>query len=232
VPGPDLLNYSQSMYVDRHGEPVAALPTRRLRKSPPFFGVTRVGEIARTDALREPTLAFLRHIGWHGMVSAEWKLDPRDGRFRLMDINGRPFLTMGLLRRAGVNYPLLAWQDAVLGHPIAPRPNGWDGVWSNVPEDLYYGLFFRRKVEGLSLREYVAPYRRPKMYSVWSAADPGPFVAQCRLIAAKVLQAARDPGQRAKLRCHVQVIPPPPADGSGPRDRESVTDKKGPSQRS
>ena len=208
VPGPDPLNYSQSMYVDRRGETIAAMATRRIRKSPPFFGVTRVGEVAATDAMREPTFELLRHLGWRGMVSAEWKLDPRDGRFRLMELNGRPFRTLGLIRRAGVNYPRLAWQEAMDVAPDTPVANGWPGVWINVPDDVYYALFFRRRVERLGLREYLAPYRRPKIYSVWSAADPRPFLALSASMARRVARAAADRRYRAALRHHVQSIPP------------------------
>ncbi len=108
VPGADDRFYSYTVYIDRHGEPGAELCMRKLRKSPPFFGVVRVAELASAPELREPTLALLRHIGWRGMASAEYKRDPRDGRFRLMEINGRSFLIQGLALRAGVNYPLLA----------------------------------------------------------------------------------------------------------------------------
>lgn len=206
VPGPDDLFHSYTAYLDRHGEPVAELCMRKLRKSPPFFGVVRVAEVAHVPALREPTLALLRHVGWHGMASVEYKLDPRDGKHRLMEINGRSFLIQGLAWRAGVNYPLLAWREAVLGERVAARFNGWPGVWIHVLDDLYYGLF-HRAVENVRLTEYLAPYRRPKTYAVWSPADPRPFLAQGYHALRQAAAASLDGAARATLRSHVQAMP-------------------------
>lgn len=206
VPGPDDLFHSYTVYLDRDGEPVAELCMRKLRKSPPFFGVVRVAEVAHVPALREPTIALLRHIGWRGMASVEFKLDPRDGCHRLMEVNGRSFLIQGLAWRAGVNYPLLAWREAVLGEKVAARFNGWRGVWIHVLDDLYYGLF-HRAVENASWRQYLAPYRRPKTFAVWSAADPRPFLAQGYHALSQAAAASLDGAARATLRGHVQAMP-------------------------
>jgi predicted ATP-grasp superfamily ATP-dependent carboligase len=206
IPGPDNLFYNYTVYVDRTGEPVAELSVRKLRKSPPFFGVVRVAETAKADELKEPTLELIRRIGWRGMASAEYKLDPRDGRYRLMEINCRPFLLQGLAWRAGVNYPLLAWREAAFGERVSASSNGWNGVWIHFLDDIYYGTFFRR-IERLSLRQYLAPYRRPKTFAVWSAADPKPFIMHCYKALEKAAAAAVNPDVRAVLRTRVQDIP-------------------------
>jgi predicted ATP-grasp superfamily ATP-dependent carboligase len=206
VPGPDELFYSYTVYIDRRGEPVAELCMRKLRKSPPFFGVVRVAEVATRSELREPTIALLRRIGWRGMASVEYKLDPRDQRYRLMEINGRSFLIQGLAWRAGVNYPLLGWRESVLGENVAARYNGWKGVWVHLLDDLYYALF-HRAVEGVAIREYLAPYRRPQIHAVWSPTDPRPFLMQGYNALRQAAAASLDAGVRATLRSHVQGIP-------------------------
>jgi len=206
VPGPDDLFYSYTVYIDRYGDPAAELCTRKLRKSPPFFGVARVAEVASRSELREPTLALLRRIGWRGMASVEYKLDPRDGRHRLMEINGRSFLIQGLAQRAGVNYPLLAWRESVLGENVSAAFNGWGGVWIHLLDDLYYGLF-HRAVEGASVRQYLTPYGRPKIFAVWSADDPKPFLMQGYHALRHVAAASLDGEIRAALRSHVQGMP-------------------------
>jgi len=149
------------------------------------------------------------------MASVEYKLDPRDGRHRLMEINGRSFLIQGLARRAGVNYPLLAWREAVLGENVAARFNGWPGVWIHALDDLYYGAF-HHAVERATLRQYLAPYRRPKIFAVWSVSDPRPFAAQAYHALQRARAAAFDASLRASLRRHVQPMP-----ASGPSRNES-----------
>ncbi len=208
VPGPDSQFHNYSVYIDRHGQPVAELPMKKLRKSPPFFGVVRVAETTTNMALREPTLALLRRIGWRGMASAEYKLDPRDGRYRLMEINGRSFLLQGLACRAGVNYSQLAWQEAA-GASVSGSPNGWSGMWIHVLDDLYYGTFFRR-LERLSVGQYLSPYCRPKTYAVWSARDPRPFMRHCRQAFEKARAVAVDSEARSLVRRRVVSMPVEP----------------------
>jgi predicted ATP-grasp superfamily ATP-dependent carboligase len=205
IPGPDSLFYNYTVYIDRQGNPAAELGMKKLRKSPPFFGVCRVGEVVEVNELREPTLELLSHVGWRGMASAEYKLDPRDGRYRLIDINARPFLMQGLALRAGVNYPLLAWREAVSGEKVKASYNGWNGVWINFLDDVYYGAFFR-ETEGLSLRQYLAPYGRRKTFAVWSAADPKPFMTLCYKSLKEAAVAALDHRNRAGRRSCVQGI--------------------------
>ena len=93
----------------------------------------RAAEVADVPHLREPTIALLQRIGWQGMASAEYKLDPRDGRYRLMEINGRCFLINGLPTRCGVNYPLLAWREHALREAVGAEANGWRGRLASSP---------------------------------------------------------------------------------------------------
>ena len=206
VPGPDSHFYNYTVYIDRSGEPAAELAIRKLRKSPPFYGVTRVAEIVDANRLREPTIELLRRIGWRGIASVEYKLDPRDGKYRLMEINGRGFLIQGLAYRAGINYPLLGWREYAMGEKVSARRNDWNGVWINLLDDLYFGSF-HRGIENLGLDQYLSTYRRPKTYAVWSRTDPAPFVAHFYKQAGKALSAVGSSQYRDKLRNHVQGMP-------------------------
>ena len=178
IPGADSQIYAYGTYVDTRGEPCAGLTVRKLRQSPPSFGVARVAEItADHPSLREATIELLRRIGFRGMAVAEFKLDPRDGRFRFLEINGRSVIYNGLLRRAGLDLAGLAWSDHMCGRAEPARPNGWPGVWIHLHADVLYSLLCRRH-DRVAFSDFAAPYRRPKVYAVWSAADPRPFITQ------------------------------------------------------
>jgi predicted ATP-grasp superfamily ATP-dependent carboligase len=206
IPGPDRLLYHYIVYIDARGEPTAEQAMRKLRASPPFYGVSRVVEPVSAPELREPTLELLRSLGWRGIAEASYKLDPRDGRFRLLELNGRCFTQQGLSLRCGLDYAGLAWIEAATGERPRAHANGWRGVWIHVHDDLYYGLFHRR-VEGLGIGEYLAPYRRPKVYAVWSLADPGPSLAQWSKTLRRSLAASVDGPARERLRARVQAMP-------------------------
>jgi D-aspartate ligase len=208
IPGPDTQSFNYTCYLDRSGDVLAEATLHKLRKSPPFFGVVRVAEVAHgpdIPELREMTLAILRHIGWWGMASAEFKLDPRDGRYRIMEINGRCFLMQGLAMAAGVDFPWIAWREVVLGERTRMHVSGWNGVWVNAIDDLYHFFFFRR-LEGLSVRQYIESWIRPKAFAILSLSDPMPFLMHCVFGIRKALRMVIDRRYRTAVVGQVQSI--------------------------
>jgi predicted ATP-grasp superfamily ATP-dependent carboligase len=178
IPGPDSLIYAYCTYIDGTGEPRGGLTVRKLRQSPPLFGVARVAEIvADNPTLREATIAILRRVGFRGMAAAEFKLDPRDGRLRFLEVNGRSVIYHGLLRKGGLDLTALAWSDYVDGHPTSAEPAGWPGAWINLHADLLYSLLYRR-LAPVPFSELLATYRRPCIEAIWSPRDPLPFLTQ------------------------------------------------------
>lgn len=178
IPGPDSEIYAYCTYVDAHGDASGGLTIRKLRQSPPFFGVARAAEIAPDHPqLRDATVAILRRMGFRGMAAAEFKRDARDGSFRFFEVNGRSVIYNGLLRRGGLDLAALAWADYVDAQPAIAQPRGWHGVWVNLHADLLYSLLHRRQAP-VSFRELVSTYRRPTIEAVWSTRDPLPFLTQ------------------------------------------------------
>jgi D-aspartate ligase len=206
VPGSDRQFYNYTVYLDRLGQPVADFGFRKLRKGPPFFGVARAAEVAEIPALREPTIELLRRIGWRGIASAEYKLDPRDGRYRLMEINGRCYLSHALATRCGVNYPLLTWLEHARHERVQASPNGWRGVWLHLHADLLYTAVQERGPDW-NWREFIRSYTGPWIDAVWSAADPAPFMAQWLGTARKAAQEVRDGHEMEEVRNRFQAMP-------------------------
>lgn len=206
VPGPDGQFCNYTVYLDRHSEPVAEFSFRKLRKAPQFYGVARAAEVADFPQLREPTIALLRRIGWQGTASAEYKLDPRDGRYRLMEVNGRCFLAHGLPTRCGVNYPLLAWREQALGETVSARANGWRGVWLHMHADLAYTAMEERGADW-SWRDFIRTYRGPWVDAVWSPGDPLPFLAQCAGTMRKALHGLMNAQHLDEVHRRFQSMP-------------------------
>ena len=208
VPGGDTQVCNYTVYIDRWGNPAAEFALRKLRKAPRFFGVGRAATPAQLPQLREQTIELLRRIGWHGIASVEYKLDPRDGRHRLMEINGRTFLAHGLATRCGVNYPLLAWREHVLRETVSARPNGWNGVWTHMHADLLYTMVEDRDPDW-SWLEFIRSYTGPWIDAVWSAADPVPFLAQWSGTLQKAARHVRSGGEMEVVRNRFQAMPSP-----------------------
>jgi len=202
IPGPEGSTYHYQTYIDRHGDPIAEFTLRKLRQSPPHFGVARAAEPARVPQLREPTIELLRRIEWRGMASVAYKRDERNGRFYLMEVNGRCFLTHGLARRAGINFPLLAFSEMMSGRCEGAAENGWTGVWLHLHTDFLYTILGLRRE--LPDRDFWRSYARSKTYAVWSYRDPRPFLAQWAFTLRQLGRTLVDPAARKQMMGRVQ----------------------------
>jgi predicted ATP-grasp superfamily ATP-dependent carboligase len=208
VPGPDSRIYAYCTYVDRSGEPLAGLTVRKLRQSPPLFGVARVAEIAETPpGVREITAAIVRRIGLRGMAIAEFKHDPRDESMRFIELNGRSVVYNGLLHRAGLDLAGLAWSDYAGEPPERMHSTGWPGTWVNLHADLLYSALDRR--HPIALADFLAPYRRRWMDAVWDPRDPMPFLAQWSRTVREGARSFRHKGYRGQSEATARYFPAP-----------------------
>jgi predicted ATP-grasp superfamily ATP-dependent carboligase len=205
IPGPDNLFYDYQVYIDRNGHPVGEFCLRKLRLAPPHFGVARACETADVAELREPTLELLRRLEWRGPASVCYKQDPRDGRFRLIEVNGRSVLPHGLARRVGINYALMGYSESVHGTLEGDSRNGWRGFWIHLHEDLLYTAMCLRS-ERLSWRDFRRSYLGPKTFPVWSRRDPVPFFAEWANTVRKAPRTLLDRRSRAEILGRVQSV--------------------------
>lgn len=112
------------------GERKAAFCHRRLREKPPWGGVSVLRESLPLDAeLVWQSEQLLRALGWEGVAMVEYKRDRRDGRAKLMEVNGRFWGSLQLAVDAGLDFPLLVYRLA-LGEPVAPALEYRAGVKS------------------------------------------------------------------------------------------------------
>jgi D-aspartate ligase len=210
VPGPDGNVYNYTMYLDRWGQLAAEFASRKLRKAPRHFGVGRAATACNAPHLRERTLELLRRIEWRGLASVEYKLDARDGRYRLMEINGRCSLTNALPTRCGVNYPLLAWRENAMRQRVSATSNGWPGVWTHMHADILYTAMEKREPEW-SWKEFAASYAGPWVDAVWSSKDPLPFLAQWAGTFRKATRSVGDARIRDEIQTRFHSVPAQPA---------------------
>jgi predicted ATP-grasp superfamily ATP-dependent carboligase len=195
VPGPDRNLYVYCVYLDARGEPSAGVAVQKLRQNPPLIGGARVAQIVPdVPDLREATVELLRRAGFRGMAFAEFKRDPGTGRLVFIEVNGRAVQFNSLLPPTGVDLVSMCWSDFVLGERPRARPTGWSGSWIHLQADIRCSLSYRR-LEGLTAAEFVAPYRRPKTFAVWSASDPRPYLAQTALGMRGAIGALHDGGR-------------------------------------
>jgi predicted ATP-grasp superfamily ATP-dependent carboligase len=130
IPGGDGELYTLGSYLRADGEPLGLFCGRKLRQTPPGVGTCRVGEAVWVEEVVESGLRLLRALGFHGLSQVELKRDPRDGRYKLMEVNPRLFQWHGLAAACGVDLPLIAYRD-LTGERVEPvSANGARKRWA------------------------------------------------------------------------------------------------------
>ena len=131
VPGGDEALYTLGSYLTPAGDALGVFCGRKLLQDPPTLGNARVAESVWVEEVVEQGLRLLRGLGFHGISQVEFKRDPRDGVYKLIEVNPRLWQWHGLAMRCGVDLPVIAYHD-LLGAPPPPvrmregrRPRRW-----------------------------------------------------------------------------------------------------------
>jgi predicted ATP-grasp superfamily ATP-dependent carboligase len=168
--------------VCRDGCPLASIVAREKRQYPREFGQfsTFVESVQEPKVIRS-AVRLLTSLRFTGLVEIEFKQDPREGEFKLLDVNPRVWGWHTLSRRAGVDFPHLLW---LLVHgQTFPAVHGRSGVrWMHTTADLPVAL--REILKGrLSLRSYLRSLQHPRESALFAWDDPAPGLLDLPLFA-------------------------------------------------
>ena len=160
--------------------------SRKIRQNPPQFGVARVAiSQDRIPQLEEFTERILKEADFRGIVHAEFKKDPRDNQFKLLEINGRIQRSNWLATNCGINFPWIAYMDLVEKKQIEVRDYKKDVYWIELYQDILNSVF-RHNREDLRFRDYIKPYlSKNKTFADLSTDDFMPFFKQISILPIK-----------------------------------------------
>jgi predicted ATP-grasp superfamily ATP-dependent carboligase len=175
IPGLAAKNiYGIEGYFDKNSDPKAIFAHCRLRGWPPVFGNTCLREtVSIKDVIvpYETTIRYLKLIKYHGLMEAEWKRDPRDGVFKLLEINPRQSMQNTLPARCGINSILIAYLDAI-GKEIRNLDSYETGIkWINFFDDFKSAMETRTP-----LKEWIYSVKNAREFSYFAADDLLPWI--------------------------------------------------------
>ena len=178
----------------KQGKTMAAFAHKRLREKPPSGGVSVLRESEALDPLAfEFAARMLGALRWDGVAMVEFKRDTRDGRPKLMEINGRFWGSLQLAIDAGVDFPRILI-DSLTATPAQPLIDYRTGVrtrwlWGDIDAlmlrlsrptaqlDLPPGAASKAGYLAGFLKSFVDPSTR---LEVERLRDFGPAVYECR----------------------------------------------------
>jgi D-aspartate ligase len=147
----------------------------KIREHPIRFGTAtyaRSIECPDLVALSQPLLKELRYTG---VCEVEYLLDPRDRKFKLIEINARTWLWVGLAKACGINYALLLYQF-LNGIEINYKSQYIIGMnWINYLTDIPFSLWAILKGD-LNLISFVKSYQGRKVNAFFTWSDIKPSV--------------------------------------------------------
>ncbi len=189
IPGPDssVVNYN-AYAMDGHA--LVEFTARQLRKAPPALGSPRVAISEHIPAVSAPGRRILAAMGFSGFACTEFKLDGRDGTFKLLEVNGRHNLSGMLALRCGIDFPMIQYRHLV--DDVAPAGGAFRGgvYWTDVFRDAGYSLACLRQ-ERFTASAYLAPYARRHCDAIFDRADMGPFWTRLRYLVRNAWSTAR-----------------------------------------
>lgn len=176
IPGNGERQYSYCAFF-RDGKAHSTLIAKRMRQHPREFGrAATYVETIDFPEIEELSERFLRSINYYGLVEVEFKQDPRDGQFKLLDVNARTWGFHSLGIPAGVDFPYLLFADQ-LGREVeryrARAGVGWLRAVTDVPT-VVSDLCARE----LRLSSYWRSLKRTRAESVFCLQDPMPSLAE------------------------------------------------------
>jgi predicted ATP-grasp superfamily ATP-dependent carboligase len=180
IPGDGNQQFAYGAFF-KEGRALGSMVVRRARQHPPEFGRSSTYvETIELPLLEDLSERFLRAIDYYGLVEMEYKFDPRDQLYKLLDVNGRTWGYHTLGFGAGVDFPLMLYADQV-GEPVEPR-RGRSGVkWIRLVTDVPTGIL---EVFGgrQNWRLYLQSLLGFDVESVFSWEDPMPGLVELALI--------------------------------------------------
>jgi predicted ATP-grasp superfamily ATP-dependent carboligase len=180
IPGGGSQQYSYCAFF-RSGEAVGKMVVRRRRQHPLEFGrASTYVETLDIPLLEELSERFLRAIDYYGLVEVEYKLDPRDGQYKLLDVNARTWGYHSLGARAGVDFSYMLYEDQV-GLPVAPKRGEPGLAWVRTTTDFPAAMVAILNGD-TSVLGYLRSVKNCNVEAVFSLLDPGPGLAEVALI--------------------------------------------------
>jgi D-aspartate ligase len=180
IPGGGSQQFSYCAFF-RKGEAVGKMVARRRRQHPLEFGrASTYVETVDVPILEEFSERFLRAIDYYGLVEVEYKLDPRDSQYKLLDVNARTWGYHSLGAEAGVDFSYMLYLDQ-LGLPVSVSKGRSGLSWVRTTTDLPAAMMAILSRD-TDWKSYFRSLRNCNVEAVFNLKDPLPGLAEVALI--------------------------------------------------
>ena len=145
----------------------------KFREHPPKFGTATLCRSVLINELIEPSERLVRALNYTGVCEIEYLRHPSDNEYRLIEMNARTWLWVGLAKACGIDYAKMLY-SFVNGEPVSFPGSYRVGLgWINRVTDTL--IVLKSLLNGsLRLNDWFFSLRGKKVSAVFNAKDPLP----------------------------------------------------------
>jgi D-aspartate ligase len=176
IPGTPETVWMFNGYFDERSNCRIGFTGKKIRQSPPYTGVTTLGECLPSQPVRNTTVRLMKSLGYRGILDIGYRFDHRDGQYKLLDVNPRIGGTFRLFVGEGNIDVLRALYLDLTGQAVPDAVSPTGRRWLVEPHDLASSLAYRRRGD-ITLGEWLRSFRGVQETAWFALDDPLPFLA-------------------------------------------------------
>lgn len=158
-----------------NGEVMTYWMGRKLREHPIKYGTATYAESVLVPAILDEAFPLVKALEYTGTCEIEYLLDPRDSKYKLIEINPRTWLWVGLAKACGIDYAKIMYHYVNNIQQDYPKTYQVNIKWINWLTDTIFGI--KAIYKGLfSVSEYISSLRGKKIKAIWSRKDIMPGI--------------------------------------------------------
>jgi predicted ATP-grasp superfamily ATP-dependent carboligase len=167
---------------DQDSRCLFGVTAKKIRRFPPRTGVTSLGVCQANEAVYRTTTEFMKAIGYRGILDIGYRLDSRNGQYRVLDVNPRIGCTFRLFAADdGMDVVRALYLD-MTGEVVPPARVTEGRKW--IAEDFDFVSALHSCTAGdLKVKDWVRSLRGVHESACFSLDDPLPVlmvgVADC-----------------------------------------------------
>jgi predicted ATP-grasp superfamily ATP-dependent carboligase len=172
IPGEDSLGANYNAYY-WEGQPILEFTAQKLRSAPPVMGSPSALISSDIQEIKDQGRKILGNVGYSGFACSEFKFDPRDGHYKLIEVNARHNLSSFLAVSCGLNFPWIEYQHLTMGR--FPQQQGYQkGIyWVDISRDV--ASWIPKIIRGeYGLVNFTQPYLREHVFAILNWGDIRP----------------------------------------------------------
>lgn len=187
IPGGDDQVYIFNGYFNKESACLAAFTGHKIRQSPIHEGCASLGVCTWNETVADITIKFMKAVGYSGILDIGYRLDPRDGQYKVLDINPRVGQAFRLfLSENGMDVVRSLYLDLTGQEPLPIKPR--EGRRWVIEDFDIISSYHYYKEGSLSFGEWLRSFKKLEEGAWFSLKDPVPFLSLLLSLSARMFK--------------------------------------------